>query len=379
MRFGRSSRNTKISFAAAGLVLVVAVAAVTVGSASGKSRSASAGPVKIAFLYIGAAKDGGWDAAFDKGRQAIQKTFGSKVKTTYKENVAESPQATQVIDSLVQDGYKFIIATSFGYGQYMAQAAAKYPDVKFLQWSGAKTLKNLGTFIVNFGEPWYPAGMALAAASKTGKLGMVAPFPVPNILQQTDALLLGARAVNPKATVRVVFVSSWFDPAKETQATQALISSGVDAIAFTTPSPSPGQAANKAGAPWVAGQVENGVSYGPKTFLTVATPVWSKFLVQQTGAVLAGKWKPQAFFGTWQKGTLANSPTTPAYQKRVSAEVRKKIDAVRNRLSKGTFALWKGPIKDQSGKVRIPAGKVLTPAQIVAIDWLVEGTIGKAK
>src|SRR5438067_13866066 len=128
MRFSRSSRNRLIPVAAVGLVLAVAVAAVTVGTAAGRSGSASASPLRIAFLYIGAANDGGWDAAFDKGRQAVQKTFGSKVKTTFKENVAESPQATQVIDSLVQDGYKFIVGTSFGYGQYMAQAAAKYPD-----------------------------------------------------------------------------------------------------------------------------------------------------------------------------------------------------------------------------------------------------------
>ncbi len=71
----------------------------------------------------------------------MQKALGSKVETTFKENVPEGPQTAQVIDSLVRDGNKIIFATSFGYQDAMAAAAKKYPDVKFEQATGFKLVQ----------------------------------------------------------------------------------------------------------------------------------------------------------------------------------------------------------------------------------------------
>ena len=62
------------------------------------------GPLKAAWVYVGPINDGGWTQAHDAGRQAVQEALGDKVVTTYKENVPEGPQVSQVIDDLVKDG-----------------------------------------------------------------------------------------------------------------------------------------------------------------------------------------------------------------------------------------------------------------------------------
>src|SRR6266699_2076387 len=116
-------RKGKFALAA---VVAVAVLFAVVGTVSAKPKAA---PYKVAWIYVGPHNDGGWSQAHDQGRLAVQKAFGNKVQTTYKENVPEGPQVCQTIESLIRDGNKIIFATSFGFQTCMAQEAAKHPDV----------------------------------------------------------------------------------------------------------------------------------------------------------------------------------------------------------------------------------------------------------
>ena len=40
----------------------------------------------------------------------------------------------------------------------------------------------------------------------------------------------------------------------------------------------------------------------------------------------------------------------------------------------GSFQIFKGPIADRSGKTRVAAGAVMPDADVLRMDWLVEGT-----
>src|SRR6266508_4654979 len=83
---------------AGALVLALGV---STGSARTEQQAAA---LKAAWIYVGPHNDGGWSQAHDKGRLFVQKQLGSKVQTTFKENVPEGPQTCQVIESLVRDG-----------------------------------------------------------------------------------------------------------------------------------------------------------------------------------------------------------------------------------------------------------------------------------
>src|ERR1044071_7951660 len=99
--------------------VVLAVSALAVGAAARQQGSA----FKAAWIYVGPHNDGGWSQAHDAGRLAVAKALGSKVETTFKENVPEGPQVSQVIESLIRDGNKIIFATSFGFQPALAAAA----------------------------------------------------------------------------------------------------------------------------------------------------------------------------------------------------------------------------------------------------------------
>src|SRR5919197_871714 len=133
MMRGKSVRAV-VLLACAGLA-VLALAAAT-GSARTERQSA---PFKVAWIYVGPHNDHGWSQAHDAGRLYVQKKLGSKVQTTYKENVALGPQLQQTVASLVRDGYKMIFGTSYGY--FSKKLAAKYPQVLFEQATGIDLAK----------------------------------------------------------------------------------------------------------------------------------------------------------------------------------------------------------------------------------------------
>ncbi len=130
----------------------------------------------------------------------------------------------------------------------MLAVAEQYPDVVFEHATGYMTADNMGNYFGAAEEGRYLEGMAAAAASETGELGYVAAFPIPEVLRGINAWTLGARSVNPDATVRVVWTSTWYDPETEGQAAQGLLDAGVDAIGMHQDTPATGQAADAAGA-----------------------------------------------------------------------------------------------------------------------------------
>ena len=198
------------------LLTISATAAALVVTAAGSAKQSDV--FKAAWIYVGPHNDGGWSQAHDDGRLAVQKALGSKVETTYKENVPEGPQVSQVIDSLVRDGNKIIFATSFGYQDAIYAAAKKYPDVKFEMATGTKLLPNMAEYYGAGEDAIYLSGMAAGAATKTGVVGYVVPFAIPEVIRHTNAFTLGVQATHPGAKVKIIWTNSWYAPDKESKA-----------------------------------------------------------------------------------------------------------------------------------------------------------------
>ena len=190
--------------------------------------------------------------------------LGSKVETTYKENVPEGPQVAQVIESLIRDGNKIIFATSFGFQTAMAAAAKKHPDVKFEMATGTTVLPNMAEYFGAGEDSIYLSGMAAGAASKSGVIGYVVPFAIPEVIRHANAFALGAQATHPGAKVKLVWTNSWFDPAKEKKAAQSLHAAGADVIGQNVDSPAAGQYAESEGVPWV-GYDSDAQKFAPKS------------------------------------------------------------------------------------------------------------------
>jgi basic membrane protein A len=364
-------------WAVASLMVVIAAAC---GSSGGGGNGASAGgaTLKAAFILNGPINDGGFNEGIYNGIQDAQKHFGSRIETTYKQNVPESPQSTQVINGLIQAGNTMIFATSYGFHTFIAQAAKANPDVKFMQYESTELAPNLSEYYFGIDQAWYLAGMAAGAASKSGHLGMVASFPIPALLIQVNGFELGARSVNPQATTRVLWLSSWYDPSKATQAAKSLASSGVDVLANTMDDASVVQVAQQNSIPVVGHDLDQ-EKYAPTSWLTGAMFVNTPYFTREIQAELNGSWKSENFFGTLKDGVTALAPFGKAYQSLVPDDVKSQIQQKLSGLKQGTFDDFTGPITDQKGKEQVPAGQVMTASQKEQMNFLVDGVLGSLK
>jgi basic membrane protein A len=354
--------------------LLLAVAALTALVVAGAGSASHQAAFKAAWIYVGPHNDAGWSQAHDEGRQWVQKVLGSKVETTFKENVPEGPQVSQVIESLIRDGNKIIFATSFGFQSAMAAAAKKHPDVKFEMATGTTVLPNMAEYFGAGEDSIYLSGMAAGAASKNGVIGYVVPFAIPEVIRHANAFALGAQATHPGAKVKLVWTNSWFDPAKEKKAAQSLHAAGADVIGQNVDSPAAGQFAESASVPWV-GYDSDARKFAPKQWLTAAVYDWGPYCLRRVKAAMDGTWKTGFYYGSMKDGFTRLAP----FGSEVSTATKAKIAAKTAALKNGSFYEFEGPLYDQSGKLRVKNGQRLTVKQLYAMDWLVKGIEGSAK
>jgi len=353
------------------VALLGALAVTALVLAGGTSAKSNAEPIKAAWIYVGPTTDGGWTTAHDNGRKYVQKMLGSKVKTTYKENIPPGPKLAQTIASLVRDGNKIIFGTSFG--MIDKKIAAKYPDVYFEQATGTDLSKNLAEYFGAGEDSIYLSGMAAGAATKNGKIGYIVPFGIPEVIRHANAFALGAQAVNPKAKVKLIWTLSWYDPAKEKKAAESLVNSwGADVLGQNVDSPSAGQYAQTKGIPWV-GYDNDAQKYAKTSWLTAAVYDWGPYYLKRVKAAMDGSWKSAFYYGSIKDGFTDIAPYGP----KVTAATKAKIAAKRAAIVSGKFNPFTGPLYDQSGKVKVPAGKTLKVLpDLYAMNWLVKGIEG---
>jgi basic membrane protein A len=378
-------RRPLITLVAAGAIAALVLSACSNGNSNNNNNNGGGTkqPIKVAWIYIGSASDAGWTHQHDLGRQAVQKAFGSQVQTIFKENVPEGAQTTQVINELVNEGAKLIFGTSFGYQDAMLKAAKQFPNVYFAQATGTNLAPNLAEYFGAGEDGDYLAGMAAGYATKNGKIGYVAPFPIPEVIREVDAYTMGARSVHPGATVRVVWTNSWFDPAKERQAAQSLVSTGVDVLGDGVDDPTVGQVAQQAGLKWT-GYDSDQSSFAPKAFQTATVYNWGPYYIATTRSVLNGTWKPNNFFyGDMADGMIQIAP----FGETVSTQAKAAILAKEADIKAGKFNPFTGPLTKQDGSVGLPPGQTLpvwggpsNPDQLskYTINWFVQGVIGSA-
>ena len=224
---GRRAVLRAVVRATAGLMLAPSL---TRAAQVGAAKPPILGPLKVGFVYVSPVGDAGWTYQHNLGRLAMEQALGDKVFTTVVENVAEGPDAERVMRDLAARGHHLIFATSFGYLEPALRVAADFPGVMFEHMGGYKTAPNLNTYNARFYEGRYLAGMVAGKMSRTGEAGYVAGFPIPEVVQGINAFTLGMRAANPQAQVKVVWLNTWFDPAREREAALSLINQGADTL-----------------------------------------------------------------------------------------------------------------------------------------------------
>jgi basic membrane protein A len=333
-----------------------------------------AAPLKVGFVYVSPIGEAGWSYQHDLGRRAMEKALGSRVRSTVVESVAEGADSERVIRDLARQGCGLIFATSFGYLEPTLRVAADFPNVKFEHAGGYKTAPNVDTYNARYYEARYLAGMLAGSVSRSGIAGYVAGFAVPEVVQGIDAFALGMRATNPKAVVKVVWLNTWFDPAREAEAAQTLVNQGADVLTNHSASPAVAQTAQANFATKgvrFLGYQSDMHAYAPDAQLAAVTIHWGGYYTAVARSVLDGTWKPQPVWGGIRDGLVDLTAIDP----KLPAPVRAQIDERRKQIVAGRFKPFSAPLRDNRGTLRLAHG-ALDDAAIQQLNWLVEGVGG---
>ncbi len=327
--------------------------------------------IKIGQVNASPAAEIGWSKQHALGIDAIKAKYGDRVEVTVVDSIFVPQDAERVFRELAAKGHKLIFGTSFSLGTPMQKVAPRFPDVAFEHCSGIVHLKNLGTFEAKYYEGMYVAGVAAGHMSKTGRLGFVGGFPIPDIVGPANAFLLGAQSVRSDATCDVVFLNSWFDPAKEKEAALALLAQGADVLVGMTDTGVCVQTAQEKGVLSV-GYASDLRTFGPDSQLTSVVLDWSSDYLDAASGVVDGDWTSTVRWSGFKKGVVKMAP----YNDVIPADVRDKLTKLEADIASGATHPYAGEIKDADGNIRVAAGSVLPDADIRSFNWLVAGMNG---
>jgi len=342
--------------------------------AGGFAGAAAAQDTKIGFIYVGPAADFGYNTSMDLGRKYVESKIPG-VTTTAFEGVPETAEVTRVMERLINSGNQIIFATSYGYLDEAIKLGEKYPKVTFLHAGGAKTSNNVGTYWADSDDGMYLAGMVAGSVSKTGRLGFIGAFQIPQLFRSINAFTLGAQSVNPKATTTVVWTGAWWEPQKETEAVNAFADQGIDVVAEQVDSPiTIAQTAEKRGI-YMIGKDVDIHDRAPKAWLTGVSWNWGPMMENLVKEVRAGTWKPSLVRGNLASGAAVFDP----FGASVPADVQAKVLAVKADIIAGKKVVWTGPIAKQDGSPAAPEGEKLALTAIESMDYLVKGVTGSTK
>lgn len=342
------------------------------------TRAFAQSALTVGFIYVGPKDDYGYNQSHAEGAAVVKKIPG--VNVVEEENVPETVDVQKTMESMINlDGAALIFPTSFGYfDPHMLAMAAKYPDVQFRHcgglWQADKNPMNTGSYFGYIFQGQYLNGVAAGYATKSKKIGFVAAKPIPQVLQNINAFLLGARSVDPTITCQVIFTGEWSLAVKEAEATNALIDQGADVITCHVDSPKVVVETAAGRGAFVCGYHANQSPLAPAKYLTGAEWAWGNVYSDFVKKAQAGGKLGNFVRGGLKDGFVKMSALGPG----VSDPSRKAFEATLAQMMAGSFSVFKGPLKDNKGNVVVTADKSYAEdaIELESMSYLVEGVVG---
>lgn len=332
-------------------------------------------PIVLGAVYVGPRDDFGWNQAHAVAMDVLKQVPG--VTVIEEENVPETDAVSKSMESMINlDGANLVLATSFGYYKpFVVESAKKYPAVQFRHaaplWNKDTDPANAGSYFCYLNQAHYVDGVAAGLSSASGKIGFVAAKPIPSVLSNINSVLLGARSVNPNATVQVIFTGEWSLPVREAEAANALIDAGCDVITCHVDGPKVVIETAEGRGVKSCGHNASQAPLAPKGFITGAEYKWETIYKIYADALAKGEALPNFIAGGYHNDMLRNS----AYGAGATPEAIKAADAAIEGL-KAQKPIYVGPLKDNKGNLVIEGTKDNYDPVLDGMDYLLEGVVG---
>ena len=335
------------------------------------TSSVFADATKVALIYVGPTGDHGWTYQHNEGANYVKAHMGDDVEITYIESVPEGPDAERVIRQLANKGNDIIFTTSFGYMNPTLKVAKLFPDVKFEHATGYMRSDNVSIYSARFYEGRHVIGKIAGEMTKSNIIGYIASFPIPEVIRGINASYMAAKSVNPDVQMKIVWVYTWFDPGKESDAANALIDQGADILMQHTDSAAAMLVAEEKGI-YAFGQASDMSAFGPNAQLTAIIDDWGPYYLQRVLAARYGTWESTDTFDGTKEGMVGFAPLSDKLPADVKAMAQKTIDGLRA----GTVDVFAGPINRQDGSEWVKAGESAPLGDLLGMNFYVEGIEG---
>ena len=331
-----------------------------------------AADLKVGFIYIGPPGDHGWNYQHDVGRKAVAEKFGDRVETVFQENVPETADSERVMTQMALSGVDMIFATSFGYMDPVVNVAKKFPNVKFEHATGYKPAENIATYSARFYEGRSVIGHIAGKMTKSNTIGYVASFPIPEVVRGINAAYISAKAANPEVKFKIIWVYTWYDPAKEADAAETLIQQGADVIMQHVDSSAIMSVAEEKGV-YAFGQASDMGAFGMNAQLTSIINGWAPYYIKRVSQVLDGTWKSEQ---TWD-GIEPGMVVIGRLSDKIPPKVKQEAMALKKSLASGDAHSFTGPLNKQDGSSWLSAGETADDGTLLGMNFYVEGIDGE--
>jgi simple sugar transport system substrate-binding protein len=266
-----------------------------------------------------------------------------------------------------------IFTTSFGYGEATNAVAGRFPDVYFEHATGyLREHPNVSTYNARFYEGRAVIGHIAGHMTESNIVGYIASYPIPEVIMGINSAFLHAREVNPDVEMRVVWTYTWFAPAVEADAAQALIDAGADVIMQHTDSTAPQTVAQEAGI-ISFGQASDMIQFAPRPRVASIIDNWAPYYIRRVGEAMDGTWTQSDVWEGIDTGMVVIGEMTEAIPEEVRASAQAMIDAI----GAGEYHPFTGPINRQDGSVWLAEGEIADDGTLAGMDFYVEGITGE--
>lgn len=346
-------------------IIVVGLLAVNVKK---KDTNVTREKTMVAMIMNGSVSDHSWGQSHYEGLQKTARELNLDV--SFHENIPADTNALVEMEKLIASGVKIIVANSFQFGPFIREASARHPEVNFFHASGIETAPNVSTFFGRIYQMRYLSGIVAGMQTKTGKVGYVAAFDIPEVVRGINAFTLGVRKANPDANVIVRWTKSWEDDETCAKATRSLLAGdSIDVLAMHTDSREPMRIADSLGI-WIVGYNLDNAEFYPDHFLTAPIWRWEKFYTPNIFNVLKHKFVGKSYWNGIESGIVDLAPFTA----HVNPEAVKLVQAEREKILNGSFDVFYGPIEDNTGTVRVNDGESMSDNDMLNhFNWFVKG------
>ena len=321
--------------------------------------------LKVAFIYEKTPGSSAWTYAHELGRLHLEQTFPDEVSTVCYDNTTVD-NVEDYIDEAIADGCNIIFTTTPSFVQASVKAAIANPNIRILNCSVNTSHRYIRTYYARMHEAKFLMGAIAGAMAENNRLAYVADYPIYGSIANINAFALGAKMINPRAKVYLVWSSmKETDMEKEMRETASACISGRDMVIPEESSRFFGIYHMKDGNP-----------------RNLAMPLchWGKFYEQLIRTIMDGTWKyddnPSSTKAINYWWGMSAGVIDVICSQHLPIGTKRLVELLKATISAEKFNPFSGILYSQSGAVVNEADRSLTPEEIMTMDWLAENIIG---